>query len=205
MKYIKWSLLATIAMSNLVFAGGDIATPIIIEDELIANEKVSEPSNFYAGLALSAVSARESGASLSFTNGKTGQDRLGSATLFSGYNFNEYVAVEGRYTASFTKDQTAKMNGFSIFVKPQYPVSDEFSVYGLVGYGLVDIDNACNAHNVDVKEKGFQWGLGASYAVTKEISISLDYTLLGKDMDGRFLRENSADIDAITLGIQYRF
>jgi len=205
MKYIKWSLLATIGMSNLVFAGGNIASPIIIEDERIANEMVSEPSNFYAGLALSAVSARESGASLSFTSRKTGQDRLGNATLFAGYDFNEYVAVEGRYTATFMKDDTSKMSGFSIFVKPQYPVSDEFSVYGLVGYGLVNIDNTNSTHNIDVNEKGFQWGLGASYAVTEDISISLDYTLLGKDMDGRFLRENSADIDAITLGIQYRF
>lgn len=205
MKYIKYYLLGTIAMSNLVFAGGDIDTPIIIEDELITNEMVSESSNFYAGLALSAVSTRESGSSLSFTSEKTGQDILGNATLFAGYDFNEYVAVEGRYSASFTKEASAKMSGFSIFVKPQYPVSDEFSIYGLVGYGLVNIDNTNSIHNVDVNEKGFQWGLGASYAVTEDISISLDYTLLGKDMDGRFLRANSADIDAITLGIQYRF
>jgi len=125
--------------------------------------------------------------------------------LLAGYNINTYVAIEGRYTTTVTQKNISEMSGISIFVKPQYNISEELSVYGLLGYGKVNIDNADRQANVNVDKSGFQWGLGANYDVTDDISVFIDYTSLANDMDGNFLNANSVDADALTVGLVYNF
>jgi len=205
MNSIKLSILAFVSASSMVFAGGDIDAPMVVNEEVAVPAVVSEQSDFYVGLALAAVSTRESGASMSFTSEKEGADRLGNVTLLAGYDFNEYVAVEGRYSTSITQEEIAEMSGFSIFVKPQYAVDEDFSVYGLLGYGSVTLDNTNAQSNVDVDDSGFQWGLGASYKVSNDVSVFVDYTSLANDMDGSYVHANSADVDAVTVGVTYRF
>jgi len=206
MKNIKLSLVTLVSLSTLVFAGGDIAPlePIVdvpqTEDMVVSKIK----SGFYASLALAATSTRESDTSLNFFSEEDGQDRMGNFTLTAGYDFNKYVAVEGRFTTSFTKEEITEMQGFSIFVKPQYPITKKFSVYGLLGFGSVKLEGVDNT-DVDVDDNGFQWGLGASYAINDDFSIYADYTSLAKDMDGTYLTQRSADTDALTIGITYNF
>ena len=205
MKTIKLSVLAWACVSSIVFAGGDIDVPTLQEQGVETPEvEVSEKSNFYAGLALSVVSARESGASLSFTSHKRGADRVGNATLLVGYDINSYVAAEARYTASVAKKDNAKMSSLSIFLKPQYEVSEEFSVYGLLGYGKVKIDSN-NQTNIDVSKGSFQWGLGLDYDVTSDISMFVEYASLAHNIDGTFLTDDSASVDALSVGLTYRF
>ena len=206
MKKIKLSILAFVSVSSMVFAGGEIDAPLVSLDEATSTIDASGiHSDFYVGLALSAVSTRESGVSLSFTSVNKGADRLGNVSFLAGYDFNDYITVEGRYTTSFAKDDTTQMSGFSIFAKPQYAVSEDFSLYGLLGYGTVTLDSATVHNNVDVDDIGFQWGLGANYKVSNEVSVFVDYTSLANDMDGSYIHANSADVDALTVGVTYRF
>ncbi len=199
MKKIVLSVSAVAAMSNLVFAGGDIVEPVA------AVPVVEELSGFYAGLGIAAVNTRDSDLSIEWFNSVERQDRLGNVTFLAGYNFNAYIAVEGRYTTSFTHDEHIEMDGWSLFVKPQYPVNENFSLYALLGYGGVTLDGSKDLGIVDVDDSSFQWGLGVNYMMTENVSFFVDYTWLANDMDGAYAGGNAADVDAFTVGINYKF
>jgi opacity protein-like surface antigen len=195
------------AMGSLVFAGGDMTTTKEVEPAVVLPVAIEEPAaenGWYAGLGLSAVSTREANVSVEFTGGKTGQDRLGNITLLAGYNFNAYLAAEGRYTTSISYEDNVEMSGWSLFLKPQYPVTEEFAVYALLGFGGVTLDGVDGA-NIDVDETGFQWGIGMNYLIMEHVSLFTDYTFLGNDMDGIYNGASKADVDAITVGMTYDF
>ena len=193
---IKLTVLSFLTISSLSFAGGDIVSPDISDVAYVPTPEVAHENDFfYVGLGLSAVSARDTDTSLSFTSEKEGQDRLGNISLLAGYNYNEYLALEGRYTTSFTKEDFTEMDGQSIFAKVQYPATEDASVYGLLGYGRVNIDSRTY---LDIDESGFQWGLGANYKATDELYVFADYTSLANDLE-------NVDTDAVTVGITYRF
>jgi len=198
MKKITISVAAIVALSSFGFAGGDIAPAPVMVDEV-------DNSSFYLGLALSAVSTRDADVSMDIFNGKDGQDRLGNLTFQAGYNFNKYIAVEGRYTTTIADDDSVEMDGWSLFVKPQYPVTEDFNIYALIGFGGVSMDPAGNKY-VDVDDSGFQWGIGASYDFTDNIAVFFDYTNLANDMDGIYWDGAlQVDADAFNLGVTYKF
>ncbi len=204
MKKIVLSVCTVAAMSSLVFAGGGMkeVTPAV---EPVIVVPVVDESSFYVGIGLTAVSTRDAAVSLDFFNAKGGQDRLANVSLLAGYNYNEYFAVEGRYTTTFTDEDLVEMSGWSLFVKPQYPVTEDFSIYALLGFGGVTLDPV-NASTVDVDDSGFQWGIGASYMVTENVALFVDYTSLANDMDGVYWNGAlQVDVDAVTAGVTYQF
>lgn len=204
MKKIIFTTLTLVSFSTSTFAGGDL-TPISEEENTAIEVGIdSNINNFYLGLGTALVTAREAGQTLSFTEGSTGQDRIGNATFITGYKFNEKLAIEARATISVFSMDIAEMTGASLFLKPQYPLTDKFTMYGLVGYGIVNISEHDGA-NIDVSKAGFQWGAGASYEVYENVDLFADYTSLAHNMEGTFLTKDSAHTDAITLGVTYRF
>ncbi|EIF51212.1 outer membrane protein [Sulfurovum sp. AR] len=203
MKKIVLSVWAVTALSSLGFAGGDMKDVEPAVEPVV--EVVDAETNFYVGLGITALSTRDAEISVDW-GGTDRQDRLGVLSFLVGYNLNEYFAVEGRYTQSFWHDDQTEMNGWSLFAKPQYPLSEDFSVYALLGYGGVNLDGV-DGYLVDYDESGFQWGLGASYGITENFSLFADYTFPGNDMDGSYQGDNTvkADVDAFTVGITYNF
>ncbi len=204
MNKIILSVCAVVAMSSLGFAGGDMKEVEPAVEPVIVVPVVDE-SGFYAGLGLTAISARDTDFSVEWGGNGEYQDRLGNVSLVAGYDFNAYIAAEGRYTVSFTHEDHIEMSGWSIFVKPQYPVTEDFSVYALLGYGGIILDGI-DGDITDVDDTGFQWGIGASYMVRENVSLFADYAWLANDMDGVFY--NGADqvaVDAFTIGVNYHF
>lgn len=208
MKKRVFAGLAAAAWSSFAVAGGDMLNSKDVEPAVVLPVVIEEPadeSGFYAGLALSAVSTRGSSVSLDFFSVTDGQDRLGNITLQAGYNINPYLAIEGRYTAMITNEDLVSMDGWSLFVKPQYPLDEAWTIYALIGFGGVNIDQE-GTLPVNVDDTGFQWGVGASYGMMDNISVFLDYTQLANDMDGLYWNGDlQADADAITLGVTYNF
>ena len=205
MKKITLSVVTIVTMSSLTFAGGDI-TPVVVP------VGIDEVRPFYVGIGLSAVSTRDSHTSLNFFSDKSRQDRTGDITIMAGYEFNPYVAVEGRYMTSVFDEDVLTRDSWGIYVKPQYPVNDEFSIYALLGYGGMTVDGKGssliprNRSNVD--DTGFQWGLGVSYEVMEDITIFADYVNIANDMGadifwGSLLSD--VDSDALTVGVTYNF
>ena len=134
--------------------------------------------------------------------------------LQAGYQYNEYVAVEDRVSFGFNTDydpgNTGNAGGdfdddissWGIYVKPMYPIGD-LAVYALLGYGGVQLGSL---ESGDAYESGFQWGLGAQYAVTENVLVFADYIKLYDDTGFDYRAQlDDVDADAWTLGVSYKF
>lgn len=202
MKRIALSVLAVACVSSLGFAGGDIQD---VEPAIEPVVEVSEvEKNFYVGLGFSALSTGQG--SIDFFNNHGDRDRTLNLLFMAGYEFNPYVAVEGRYSTYIADEDSLNSDTWGIYLKPQYPMNEDFKVYALVGFGGMTVDGI-DGIDTDVDDSGFQWGLGASYGVTEDIAIFLDYVSIANDMDADAWLGTTADVDAdaLTLGVTYNF
>lgn len=202
MKKTVLSVWAVAALSSVGFAGGDFKeVEPAMEPEV---EVVTAEKNFYVGLGLSALGT--SAGSLSLFDAESGQDRTINLTFLAGYEFNPYVAVEGRYSTYIAKEDFLNNDFWGVYLKPQYPVNEDFKVYALLGFGGMMVDGVGGA-DIDVDDTGFQWGLGASYSVAEDMAVFVDYVNIASDMGANSWNGTTAEIDAaaITVGITYNF
>lgn len=201
MKKIVLSVWAVAAMSSLGFAGGDMQEVEPAIEPVV--EVVEAEKNFYVGLGFQALSTGTG--SMDFFNNNSERDRTGNLLVLVGYEFNPYIALEGRYSTYVFDEDSINSDTWGIYAKPQYPVNEDWNVYALLGYGGMTVDGVDGA-NIDVDDTGFQWGLGASYSVAEDISIFLDYVSVANDMGGTWNgTATDIDADAITAGVTYNF
>lgn len=202
MKKTTLSIVSILALNGLVFAGGDIA-PV---EPVIQTPIITEQSPFYLGIGLGNTTLNDDTTDEEFSS--TG------VMLQAGYQYNAYIALEGRYSFGFSTDYdqgttngiaggyNGDLSNWGIYVKPMYPIGD-FSVYALLGYGGVMLDDISGG---DAYESGFQWGLGASYAINQRISLFVDYVSLYDDTGFDYVaRLDDIDSDTWTVGLSYRF
>jgi len=103
---------------------------------------------------------------------------------------------------SISNDYDGDLSTWGIYVKPMYPIGD-FSLYALLGYGEVILDDLVGG---DAVEDGFQWGLGASYTFTEEISVFADYISLYDDTGFDYRAKlDDVDADVWMVGFSYNF
>jgi len=170
---LNLSAVAAIATTGLQ-AGGDIA-PVV-------TPQVSE-SYFYGGVGIDYNNVYAD--RLKWFDITASQDKLIDLEGILGYNYNRYIAVEGRIYKTILQKDYADAFGVSFFLKPQYQFIDEenprdnyFSVYGLLGFGYSQVKGTDGRTPGDpsiigkkiVDDWGFQWGAGVSYTFTDEYS-----------------------------------
>jgi opacity protein-like surface antigen len=137
-------------------------------------------------------------------------------TLLAGYRFNPFLSVEGRYGYGFDTDYDKgitlgtyngvpldnDISSWGVYLKPAYPVGD-FSLYALLGYGGIEISDLRGG---DAYADGFQWGVGASYAMTNRLSLFVDYLVLYDDTGFDYVgTQDSWDANNWTFGFTYSF
>ncbi len=232
MKNIVLSAVAVLAMSSFAVAGGDIAP---IEEPIVEEVVVVEnlDAGFYLGLGYSFLNAT---IDEELVIGRTTLSRNALDESFSdimiqaGYKFNAYVAIEGRYwfgldtsTRFFGDDRInsfdddVSVDAWGIYVKPMYPIGENFEVYALLGYGAADmtIDNLPgHAEYTTDSIDGFSWGIGAEYEFSNNIAVFVDYVSIYDDTtsidngvwDGVvFSSEVERKIDTVNVGVSYKF
>ena len=212
MKKLTLSIVAVMAMSTFAIAGGDIAP---VEEPMVeVVEPVVNDSGFYLGLGYSYMDLN-----VDFGGDSEANIDGNALTVIAGYKFNRYFAAEGRYSTTFGDltfegtshghtgaeiDIDAGISNIALYLKPMYPVTEEFNVYALLGYGQVSME--VGGSDPDGSENGFQWGLGASYAVNDSIGLFLDYTRLYDDEGfDNFGDDEDALLDSINFGVTYKF
>lgn len=211
--------MAILGYSTLAMAGGEIGAsvePAITVPE--STETAAGKSGFYAGVGLGAQ--RTYSVDSDFFDDAHTQDRTVGAIGLLGYRFNDYLAAEGRIGKSIGYEDYADVLTYSLFVKPQYPVTPSIRIYALLGMGSVRVEgessNALGYTGTEGKEildeTGFQWGFGGSYALMENISVFADYTSLVKDADissaltaGSGVVYDELSNDAVTVGVTYQF
>lgn len=202
MKYKLHVTAAMLMLSTLAYAGGDMTTVV----EPVIEIPEAEITPFYVGVGIGQAEVNNDDTSEEFS--------ATTIMLQAGYQYDEYVALEGRYTFSLDTDYspgtTDSLSGdydgdfssWGLYVKPMYPIGD-FSLYALLGYGGVMLDNIAGG---DAYESGFQWGLGADYAMTANYSVFVDYVSLYDDTGFDYrARLDEVDSDTWTFGVSYKF
>jgi len=109
-----------------------------------------------------------------------------SVVLLAGFDFNDYIGLEGRYywnttegvkyeydTHGLLDDYEAQSLAF--YAKPQYSF-DLISLYALLGFTM----NSYTALAQSGDETLFSWGLGARVTLTESFALFADYTDLGE-------------------------
>ncbi|HQS78177.1 MAG: hypothetical protein B7Y13_07420 [Sulfurovum sp. 24-42-9] len=201
MKKIVLSAWTVAALSSVGFAGGDMA-PV---EPVVSTPMMEEVTkNFYVGLGLTGVGTSTD--DVNIFSEEPYQDRTGNLSLLAGYAFNPYIAVEGRYSLYVSEEDYLNTDFWGIYAKPQYPVTEDFTLYALLGFGGVT-SSGTNGAAIDLDDTGFQWGLGASYDVADDIAVFVDYVSVADGMTPDAWNGATPDVSigAITLGVTYSF
>jgi len=206
MKKFTLSVVTVLAMSTFAVAGGDIEP--VIEPVVEVEAPAADDSSFYIGAGYSYVDIEMDDFPVTEANSN-------AFMLLAGYNFNKYIAVEGRYTKSLgdmevtwieggdTEDIDADVKNIAIYLKPMYPVG-KMTLYGLLGYGRTTLDFTGDG-GPEGDDSGFQWGIGASYAMNDNIGLFVDYTRLYDDTGFDDLTSADVTVDSINFGVTYTF
>ena len=141
--------------------------------------------------------------------------------IYGGYQFNDYLAIEGgffdlghfNYTATTQPPATVnghiKLDGANLDLLGFIPISDNFSIFGRVGMnyslardnfsasGLLRIPNA----NPSKHDLNYKVGLGLQYRFSQALAMRLEAERYRVDD----AIGNKGDIDLISIGLVYRF
>lgn len=239
MKNFTLSVATVLAMSTFAIAGGDIAPVEPMVEEVVQ----ASDSGFYIGGAYSLANSQyDHSQNYGYTDGT---DYLNTWSyeydsnaymLQAGYKFNQYIAIEGRYWGSMDSYQydgayyidgqlvdnyygysDGDWSAWGIYAKPMYPVTESFDVYALLGYGNVSVDDNWYYNQGGILDENvFQWGIGASYDITENASVFIDYVQLCDGENGNSYVPvdsgydyNTYNVDVsiytVNIGISYKF
>jgi len=127
-----------------------------------------------------------------------------SAVGIAGYEINDYLAIDSRYTKSLSsikiKDhKPIDYSNAAIYLKPQYKLGDA-TMYGLLGYGASSVDFMKS----DTVKKGLQYGAGASYAISNNFSLFADYAKLQNGTSHISQATTLDGVNSVNFGLVFR-
>ena len=207
------SLVAIAALTTMSFAGGDIIEPVFaVEEVVVPVEPVQEPilepviipkppvrkvvippvvaaPKFYVAGGLTDVAVNSSDKA-NFFSEKVNNDRQIGFTGRLGYDFMDFLGAELRGTYGIAKDNGSRFKQVGAYLKPNYSVTDDINLYGLLGASKTNADAT--------SQTGFSYGGGLDYGVADNISIFTDVVNYMKKSD-------TASQWGLTLGAAYHF
>ncbi len=217
MKFTQ-SLVAIAALSTLSFAGGDInpvtvfeQEPVVVPVEPVVVPKavvkappppppapkpkpVAKPLGVYVAGGLTNIAVSTDGSANLFSE-QVGQDRQVGFTGKIGYDFMDYLGAELRGTYGLSKQTNNKFQQIGAYLKPNYNITDEFNLYGLLGASRANLNDTALSTATDT---GLSYGIGVDYDVTDSISVFTDaLNYLNKT--------DSTNQWGLTLGAAYNF
>ncbi len=133
-----------------------------------------------------------------------GSDSATTGMILAGVEVNDYLAIEGRITKAISdyeiKDhKPISYSNAAVYLKPQAKF-ENFTVYGLLGYGISSIDFM----GKNTKSSGLQYGAGGSYDINDQLSAFADYTQL-MNSDKKISDATTLDsISSVNIGLIYK-
>ncbi|MBA1421557.1 MAG: porin family protein [Epsilonproteobacteria bacterium] len=201
---ITLALSALLLSSTFTFAGGGKNLVKAVEP-VLAIPTLEVVKDYYVGVGYSCAQVTGDNPDQEFL-------AMGAISVDVGYQINEFLAVEARYTRSLSdinyktwntdRDlDGSSLSNLGIYLKPQYNF-EAFGLYGLLGYGQVKLDNGENTFT----ENGLQYGLGTTFTVLGT-NIFLDYRRLydGEGFDTLASENQDVAANSYTLGVNYLF
>ncbi len=150
----------------------------------------------YAGIGLGAFGLEESEPGFSQ-----------KSTVFGGYikvgaDFNDYLGAELRFGTTGSGSQTnaagtlgvplsftTKLQAkyiISYLAKPQYPITPDFRIYGLLGGTTAKLEATASvlgfSSSVSATKTGFSYGIGGELSLDDNLSIGAEWAQYWKDV-----------------------
>jgi hypothetical protein len=177
-----------------------------------ASAQAAESDNyrgFYVG-----AGAGISGIELDSPTASSTHDNLrgGVLKLFTGYQFNQYLGVEGgfartgnfketRTTGGTSVEQSARSRAWYAATTGRLPIGDAFAVTGKVGMARGKVygdDNVAGADSLYGHAKSVMVGIGGQYRLGEKTDLSLDIEGIDK-----LSKRTSAGL--VTMSVRRRF
>jgi len=123
------------------------------------------------------------------------------------YMINNYLNFEARCNIQIGQKQRLDHTySYGVFLKPNYPITTNFKLYGLLGYSKNKIvKNQKGFKNNETIQYGFSYGAGLEYQIEERTSIYVDYVrYINKSIikpEGKY----AIKIDTIGGGLKYNF
>jgi len=129
-----------------------------------------------------------------------------------GWDYNDYLGIEVRGIYTGANSVFSAVKHYGLYLKPQYSITDDINLYGLIGYGKSEVDYTNGIKSSVTDYTGFNYGIGIEYDIFNEKdnngtiitespwSIWADYQNL---MSGEGLFNTDANI--LHTGIRYTF
>lgn len=175
---------------------------------LLALPAAAQEPGFYAGISVGQSKFQDQCSGM--PAGVSCDEGSNTWKLFGGYQFNPNLALELGYSNELAK---AAASGFGINADvtasalelvaiPSYPIG-EFSLYGKLGIYAAKTTGSSNiGFTAEESNSSWTYGLGAGYSINRNFSVRAEwqrYDQVGGDNIGK------ADIDALNVGVLYRF
>lgn len=224
-KVISIITLGTLLTTGSLYAGKSI---VAADDIVVAIPAEINPLPFYIGAGLLwANTSRDCvchyiDTGLPRLGGSRLEDDTWGGIIRAGYEYNQYIGIEGRALKASINGDFSETTHYGIFLKPMIPAGEQVNVYGLLGYGWTDIKGNCSFLHETYNYDGFSYGIGIEYDFSdldtdreegeysrpfdgqanqeKGWGLWLDYQNLMNDQG-----ENNYDSDIVTFGVTYDF
>ncbi|MCS0632705.1 porin family protein [Telluria mixta] len=133
-----------------------------------------------------------------------------SGKIFGGYEFDQNWGVEAGYTDFRNSDFNYTANGvngsgrtkgnsYYVAGKYNYPVNDQFAVYGKLGLQHSERKLESAALNLKDTDTGAYGAVGVQYNLNQQVALTAEYERYGKS------KAIGAKADAWTVGARYSF
>jgi len=211
----KSIFLAMVATTSALMAGGKIA-PVITPVAPIVETPI-DATPFYLGL----------GAMMTYIDrdpcpctpdGPNLEDHRGGIIVRAGADYNQYIGLEARYLKTLGSNTFSETEHYGLYLKPQYHITQQANVYGLLGYGKTTVDYTNGVLHSSTSESGVSYGIGVEYDLTKDERAYYDRPFDGQGdqeqgwglwLDFQHLLNNAGQVhtdnNVVTGGITYDF
>ena len=146
--------------------------------------------------------------------------------VFAGYNFNQYIGVEGGYAkyarslyklsvpSIFNESVEWNMSAVTVVAKGYLPLGESrFNVYALGGAAEVFGETKATASGLglsDQEKKSVSklrptYGVGVSYDVNSHITTNLEFSRIQGQGNLKKSSKATANADLVTLNVAYNF
>ena len=134
-------------------------------------------------------------------------DNGGAIRLVFGMDVHDNLAVEGLYAVD-TTDATVTVGTYSssanwastygVYAKPNIDVAKDVNLFARVGYAVSSITLTPTSTSTRQLSSGsISYGLGASYKITKSVSINGDYMV--------YYQSSPGTVSGYTIGLGFNF
>ncbi|MCG9575098.1 MULTISPECIES: outer membrane beta-barrel protein [Vibrio oreintalis group] len=133
--------------------------------------------------------------------------------IFGGYEFNQYIAVEGSIGGYDALDgQTVSVGDMkfaAVQAKAMLPVGEKFKVFAKGGFAYFGAEFKTSYYTLSDETVTGKFGLGAEFELSPNVHLLAEWDYMNPELDLIKVGANTVSIDAeinvFSLGVSYHF